>query len=176
MFIFGGLNANHQPKNDLYLVTPHYDRNIKYLTSEKANYKKSISATICYSLKKINPSGRPPAPRYAHAATFISKYLVIHGGRNDDFYESMRNIALNDLHLYNINSNIWCTVAIFGEVPQSRWGHIICGENSFNQDYKRTKLIIFGGVNLNSFFDSTIYQISIGKLFTFNFNFKFVSY
>lgn len=82
-----------------------------------------MEATICYSIKKLAPHGRPPAPRYGHAATFIQKYLIIHGGRNDDMYNSIKNVALNDLHMYDINLNAWLTVAIYGEIPPGRWGH-----------------------------------------------------
>lgn len=103
MFMFGGLNSKNQPKNDLYLITPHYERNRKYLTIEKANFKKSVRPTICYDVVKLSPNGRPPAPRFAHAACFINNYLVIHGGRNDDLFSSIRNVALNDIHLYDIN-------------------------------------------------------------------------
>lgn len=67
-------------------------------------------------------------PRYGHAACFIQSYLVIHGGRNDHLYSSLKNIGLNDLHLYDINRNVWMGVALYNSIPPSRWGHQMCAE------------------------------------------------
>ena len=53
LFLFGGLNSRNQPKNDLFLITPHFERNKKYLTIEKANFKKSVKPTICYDVVKL---------------------------------------------------------------------------------------------------------------------------
>ena len=43
MWIFGGLSASKKPLNDLYLVQPHFHRNIKYLTRNTSTYKKQAS-------------------------------------------------------------------------------------------------------------------------------------
>ena len=72
--------------NDLYVITPCYQRNQKYLTREAANFKKAVKTQICFQVTKLEPTGRPPLPRYAHGACFIRKYFVVHGGRNDELY------------------------------------------------------------------------------------------
>mmetsp|Transcript_11516 Transcript_11516/g.8016 ORF Transcript_11516/g.8016 Transcript_11516/m.8016 type:complete len:87 (+) Transcript_11516:771-1031(+) len=76
-------------------------------------------------LKVANISGKPPVARCMHSACGFNKYLIIHGGRNDDLFPQIGNSALNDLHLYNIQSNSWTTLAMYGEVPSSRWGHCL---------------------------------------------------
>ena len=38
--------------------------------------------------------------------------------------EEMKSVALNDLHLLNVKTKVWVTVAIFSDfIPESRWGH-----------------------------------------------------
>ena len=97
--------GKRKPQNDLYLILPCYHRNQKYLTRESANYKKGQEPKVCFEIHKLSPTGKPPIPRYSHAACFIKNYLVIHGGRNDEIYTSLGNVALNDLHLYDVNRN-----------------------------------------------------------------------
>lgn len=53
------------------------------------------------------------------------------------------------------------SVAIYGHLPSSRWGHTIVAET--NHECKGTRLMIFGGVNLNSFFDSSVYILSLDE-------------
>lgn len=36
----------------------------------------------------------------------------------------MKNIGLNDIHLYNISTNSWMALAIYDQIPNSRWGHV----------------------------------------------------
>ena len=178
IFVFGGLKGHismldaqtliarpaiRKPQNDLYLITPCYRRNMKYLTSQAANFKKGVESKICFQVTKLEPEGRPPLPRYGHAACFIKNYLVIHGGRNDEVFSSLKNVALNDLHLYDINQNRWMAVAIYNAVPVSRWGHKMCAEQTPQSDYQSSKLIIFGGINLKSFCDTSVYEIDFGK-------------
>lgn len=101
--------------------------------------------------EKISAEGQQPCPRYAHAACFIRDFLVIHGGRNDNIFSSLKNIGLNDMHLYDVNLNTWVSVCLFNQIPCSRWGHVICGGKQKNSDdYQGDTLIIFGGINLKS--------------------------
>ena len=81
--------------------------------------------------------------RYAHTSSFIGEYLVIHGGRNDHIYQTVKNIGLNDIHLYNISANSWMALAIYDQIPNSRWGHVAWS------DPVRKRIIIFGGMNLS---------------------------
>lgn len=73
--------------------------------------------------EQVEPNGIPPVGRYMHAACFIDKYLVIHGGKNTSLYTEIHNVALNDMHLYDILQNTWCKIVIYGIMPESRWGH-----------------------------------------------------
>ena len=78
------------------------------------------------------------------------------GGRNDAIFPIIKNVALNDLHIYDVASNRWCTLAMYGDIPSSRWGHrIIANDN---------KIMLFGGMNLGSYCESVLYDIHIGKL------------
>ena len=65
----------------------------------------------------------------------------------------IKNVALNDLHVYDVAANKWSTLAIYGDMPASRWGHSLVA----NQD----KIVLFGGMNLNSYCESIIYDIYI---------------
>lgn len=136
IWVFGGINSLKKPMNDIYLIQPHYARNIKYITKNTGTFKKQaklgkVVATICFKVTEIKAvAGKAPCPRHSHAATFIKKYLVIHGGRNDEIYNhQIHNIGLNDIHLFDIMTLTWLPVAIFNEVPSSRWSHIMCAED-----------------------------------------------
>ena len=72
-------------------------------------------------------------------------------------YPIIKNVALNDMHIYDSKTNAWCAVAIYGDVPRSRWGHKL----ATNDDQK---IMLFGGMNLNSYCESVFYEINIEKL------------
>ena len=95
-------------------------------------------------LERKEPEGRPPAPRALHTASFLSsRYLAIYGGKNERIYTQIRNIALNDVCLYDVEKNCWEALAMFGNVPSSRWGHAMCSHEG--------RLIVLGGINLKSY-------------------------
>ena len=48
-------------------------------------------------------------------------------------------------------------MVIYGEVPESRWGHQMCT----NQTH--SVIAIFGGMNLKGFCEANSYSIQIGK-------------
>ena len=53
MFIFGGMNQLREPQNSLWLVTPNYSKNQKYLTTN-GNYRKLKKKSVLkYNVKKI---------------------------------------------------------------------------------------------------------------------------
>jgi hypothetical protein len=81
----------------------------------------------------------------------------VFGGRNDKMYsESMRTVGLNDIHLLDLRTSNWVTVAMFGEIlPQSRWGCSLVASSE--------RLLLFGGMNLDKIHSSSIYEIDIGK-------------
>ncbi|CDW73789.1 kelch motif family protein [Stylonychia lemnae] len=180
IYIFGGLNDKKEASNSLYLLQPCYERNKKYISLKNNGvYKKVLKPKIYFELTKIVPEGIPPCSRYLHSACYVqgskssgSKdsadsgmigYLAIFGGRNDLlFKETGNNIALNDLHVYDIKRNLWLTIAIYGDIPMSRWGHqLVSGEAGSQSE---TKMIIFGGINLQSYCDTSIFEFDFGKI------------
>jgi hypothetical protein len=86
--------------------------------------------------------------------------LVIYGGRNDTIYAKTQNVALNDICMYNVNRNEWIAIAMYGQMPCSRWSHCFTlnrGGCSGGID----GFLIFGGVNLKNYCKSRIYQFQI---------------
>ena len=80
---------------------------------------------------------------------------MIFGGRNDEIFTTIKNVALNDLHIYDVASNTWSAVAMYGDIPGSRWGHrLVSNEN---------KVMLFGGMNLSIYCESVFHDIIIGK-------------
>jgi N-acetylneuraminic acid mutarotase len=92
------------------------------------------------------------------SATILKNYMIIHGGRNDEIYKAVTNSALNDLHIYDIFKNSWINIAMYGEIPTSRWGHSVVADETQNLVY------ILGGSSLYSFCDTSIYQLDFSKL------------
>ena len=82
---------------------------------------------------------------------------MIFGGRNDDVYPIIKAVSLNDLHIYDIEQNRWAAIAMYGEIPGSRWGHRLVSNEQ--------KIMLFGGMNLSSYCESVVYDIHIGKKF-----------
>lgn len=80
-------------------------------------------------------------------------YLVIHGGRNDSIYAQTKNVALNDICMYNVNTNEWVAIAMYSHMPCSRWSHTI----TTNSTYAEDGILIFGGVNLKNYCKSKVY-------------------
>ena len=65
-------------------------------------------------------------------------------------------MALNDLHVLDIKTSTWMTVALFAEeIPESRWGHRLVASDK--------KLLLFGGMNLEHYCESAIFEIIFGK-------------
>ena len=102
-----------------------------------------------FSIEIVKPGGKPPVARANHQACFFNKYIAIYGGRNDSLYSDYSNTALNDLSLYNIEKNVWETVAMYGFIPNSRWGAsmTVC----------HNKLIVFGGCNLHKYSNASLF-------------------
>lgn len=88
--------------------------------------------------------------------------LVIYGGRNDRIYDSTGNVALNDICVYNCNLMAWEPLAMFNQMPCSRWSHTMIPLSS-TQSYHEG-FILFGGVNLKAYCKS--------KFYTFTFSHK----
>lgn len=55
-------------------MTPNFHKNAKYIDKYSGHYRRDLgrtNITLKYSLKKLEPDGIPPCPRYFHAACFI---------------------------------------------------------------------------------------------------------
>lgn len=162
IFIFGGLDDKNKVNNDLWLLQPDIQKNMKYLNAD-ASFKNLKVPKLKFKLKKIRSHGQSPCPRYAHAACFIRDFLCIHGGRNDSVYSELGNIGFNDFHMYDINKNMWVSVCLFNTIASSRWGHSMCTvESSTQDDYQANSVVIFGGINLNSY-QNTMFELVMDK-------------
>ena len=156
MFMFGGADAEGRAKDDLYWVTPDTKFNARLIAARTGDWTGKLRPELKLQAKRVKTEGRGPLPRYSHAATFFRNQLVIHGGRNDAIFPAIKNVALNDLHVLDVATKRWCTLALYGEsIPESRWGHCIVANDS--------KIMIFGGMNLTSYCESILYDIFIGK-------------
>ena len=72
-------------------------------------------------------------------------------------YKTLGNIALNDICLFNTQSFEWETLAMYGQTPISRWNHSLIAVNE-------SKLIIFGGLNMNTYMNSSnLWVFEIGE-------------
>jgi hypothetical protein len=65
-------------------------------------------------------------------------------------------VALKDLHLLNLSDYSWTPVAMYGDLPSSRWGHKICAA-----EHGSNKLLLFGGMDLQSYASSVTHEIII---------------
>ena len=64
---------------------------------------------------------------------------------------------MNDICIYNINKKEWQVLAMYGQMPCSRWSHIL----TMNGAGRGDGFLVFGGVNLKSYCKSRIYQFQI---------------
>ena len=118
------------------------DVNRDRVSCKDGEYKPAAVAIVDLVGEKVQTKGKGPSARSKHSAEVFKNYFIVHGGRNDMQYnEGMKNVALNDLHLLDLSTMSWATVAIFSEdIPESRWGHRLVANNH--------KLLLFGGMNL----------------------------
>eukprot|EP00347_Sterkiella_histriomuscorum_P001925 403370142 len=163
-FLYGGYCSKaEEALGDLWLLQPDCDFNSNQVNKkpdlESANqvYKDYKLCFKAYNISKI-VKGQPPLPRYGHQAIQISKgkYLVITGGRNNQIYKKLNNIALNDICLFNTIIFQWETLAIYGSIPASRWNHGMV-------QIEENRLLVIGGVNTNSYMNSQIFSFEFGE-------------
>lgn len=67
------------------------------------------------------------------------------------------NVALNDICIFNISFKTWTSLAIYGMQPCSRWSMVMMPNRKHSPD----GILIFGGVNLNNYCTSRLYNLSI---------------
>ena len=111
---------------------------------------------------KVETKGVPPSPRYYHSMNFYekSRYIIIHGGRNDDLSSSC---ALNDTFILDLISLNWIKVYLYSCVKDfkviSRFGH--------SASIFSNKLFIFGGVNNNNYIGSSLFLVNLDLNFSY---------
>ena len=83
-----------------------------------------------------------------------SRYIIIHGGRNDDLSSSC---ALNDTFILELINFNWIKVNLYSILKNfnvlSRFGH--------NSSIFANKLIIFGGMNNNNYIGSSLFIVNL---------------
>jgi hypothetical protein len=82
---------------------------------------------------------------------------VIYGGRNDQIYGGTNNVALNDINIFNSTLKQWCTVALYGMMPCSRWSHVMVPNKQEDPD----GFVILGGQNLYNYCKSKLCSFKI---------------
>ena len=112
---------------------------------------------------KAETKGIQPSPRCYHSMNFYekSKYIIIHGGRNDDISS---NCALNDTFILDLFNLSWIKVSLYSNINNfqvmSRFGH--------NSSIFSNKLIIFGGMNNNNYIGSSLFIVDLDLNFSNN--------
>lgn len=129
-YLFGGLNDDDTPTNDLYVL-------------------EMKDGSLIWS--EVTCDGIAPLPRYDHCADFIQGNLIVCGGRNDSIYARKGDSCLNDVHVFKLETKAWETVIIHGSVPAGRWGHCSTVYGS--------KMLILGGINHHSYLPSEIHVL-----------------
>lgn len=117
-YIFGGLDERSVLHNDFWLVTPDYNNN-KFVIAHDGEFMEGNENKVGMVLHKIEDfAGQAPCPRSGFQMTHLTsnqeQLIVIYGGRNDVIYLQTSNIAMNDVCVYNLNKNVWESLAIFG--------------------------------------------------------------
>ena len=154
-YMFGGINEEGHHIDDLFWIAPDIKGNSKVIDKTHGEFKMKFNSRPEVKLiaRRVRPEGRGPIARAQHSATFFRNQLVIFGGRNDAVFPSIKNVALNDLHIYDVALNRWSALALYGDILGSRWGHRLVS----NQN----KIVLFGGMNLTSYCESVVYDIHI---------------
>ena len=110
----------------------------------------------CIWRKLEDTKGIKPPPRYFHSMSYYEKgnILIIHGGRNDLNSDSF---ALNDTYIFELEFLQWHKVTLYSNIE----GFKVmprCAHKSVVHD---NKLIIFGGMNNQSYIGSCLFIIRL---------------
>lgn len=102
----------------------------------------------------LNTIGKPPEPRYAHVMVYYDRLnsLIIHGGRNDESKQTTRG-AFNDIAVFHLENLNWINVTKLGYGIVPRYSH--------TGTLFGSRLVVFGGMNFDSFIDPSIEQIEL---------------
>mmetsp|Transcript_35726 Transcript_35726/g.26071 ORF Transcript_35726/g.26071 Transcript_35726/m.26071 type:complete len:87 (+) Transcript_35726:1316-1576(+) len=86
MYLFGGKDELGNPTNALFKLKPCKKINDTIIHQKNGSYKKLVKPQLTITAERVEADGIAPAPRFMHAACFHDKYLVIHGGKNNQMY------------------------------------------------------------------------------------------
>jgi hypothetical protein len=150
IYVFGGMNDTGKVLNDLILIQA-----IKRVARTDKNLLK---------ITKVEGLGNSPIARYGHSAGLCGKFLIVVGGRNDSLYSGSSQASVGEVAAFNITTSRWEIVELSGTIPPSFWG---IASSSFG-----SKLICFGGMNLNSFASNDIWVLETNQENPFNTNDK----
>ncbi|KAI9299245.1 galactose oxidase, partial [Neoconidiobolus thromboides FSU 785] len=133
LYAFGGRTIN-PPKvtNDLYLFDLHH---------------------MACELVQPNEGSPLPSPRYFHSATMHEdKYLIISGGQGEQTNPDTPNV-LNDICIYNIQTNEWEIFELNTTTFPSRYAHLTITKNNH--------LFIIGGQDADNQYLNDIYTFDL---------------
>ena len=100
--------------------------------------------------------GDKPTPRYFHSMNYYEpgNFLIIHGGRNDNFSDSF---ALNDTYIFDLEFFEWHRVILYSYIE----GFMVVPRCAHKSVIHGNKLIIFGGMNNQSYIGSCLFMINL---------------
>jgi len=100
---------------------------------------------------KPEQKGIAPSPRFNHGMKFCRHLscIIVYGGRNDEM-----NCCFSDIFTLNLESLTWIKLNTFdNKNNECRF--------SFGYDMSLTRMLIFGGMNLNGFINNELYVIEL---------------
>lgn len=100
---------------------------------------------------KINSEGLAPCPRFSASMSFHEdlEVLIIHGGRDD----KSKEFVFMDTYLFDLFHFTWTKLNVFDYTPKRRSEH--------SAVISQNKLIIFGGMSIETFIGSELYLIEL---------------
>ena len=110
----------------------------------------------CIWKKLDDTKGIKPSPRYFHSMNYYEKgnILIVHGGRND---LSSDSFALNDTFIFDLEFLQWHKVILYSSIE----GFKVMPRCAHQSIIHNNKLIIFGGMNNQSYIGSCLFIIRL---------------
>ena len=139
LYIFGGKSkavGTGGISNDLYVLV--------------------VGKKPCIWKKLDDAKGMKPPPRYFHSMSYYEKgnILIVHGGRNDLNSDSF---ALNDTFIFDLEFLEWHKVTLYSNIE----GFKVMPRCAHKSVVHNNKLIIFGGMNNQSYIGSCLFIIRL---------------
>ena len=133
IYIFGGINQESIAQNTLYVLQ----------TGSKP-------------LNWVVPdtSGQAPSPRFQHSMTYNEKLniIIVFGGRVD-LNSAVHYTCFNELYVLKMDSLLWTSVRMLGNVPTPRSGHCCASHGS--------KVYLFAGAGTVTYCPSDMYMLEL---------------